>query len=209
MAITLGDLKAQILAITARDLATYGDFAQQGILTAIKYMETEHPYCLQKGGTVTVLANTNSIPLPADLNQLIYAEYNIGGVIYNTPIGFQQVSYPDLLGLFSTTTQTGNPSKYAIFSESMYIFPYTTNDIEYTLAYYYTDTFYPQTDNDTSVWFNDATIDCVRTKAIEWFYRFPLESPDLGDRYQMTFQDFLRNLRSKNNTKRYYNRLSI
>lgn len=209
MTITLGDLKTQIQAITARISSAYADFAQQAILSAIKYMETEHPYVLQKSGTVTVLKNTNSIPLPADLNQLIYAQYNIGGVIYNSPIGFSQCTYPQLLNLYSTTTQVGNPTQYAVFSNSLYIFPMSTSDVEYTLTYYYTDSSYPQTDSDTSVWFNDATLDCVRTKAIEWFYRFPLEAPQLADTYMLSFQDFLRNLRMKNNTKRYFNRLSI
>lgn len=206
---TLGSLKTQILAITARDLAGYGDFAQAGILSAIKYMETEHPYVLQKSGNVTVVADTNSISLPADFNQLIYVNYNIGGVLYNVPIGFQQVTYPEFLSLYATTTDTGNPSKYAMYNQSLYIYPYCSSDVEYTLTYYYTDAAYPEIDSDTSVWFNNATIDCVRTKAIEWFYRFPLESPQLADSYLITFQDFLRNLREKNNTKRYFNRLSI
>ncbi len=209
MTVTLGDLKNDILAITARDAAAYGDFAQQGILSAIKYMETEHPYCLEKGGAVTVLANTNSIPLPVDLNQLIYTQYDIGGVIRNEPLGFQQVSYTDLLSLFTTTTQSGNPRKYAVFNNSLYIYPYTTGDITFTLSYYYTDSAYPQIDSDTSVWFNNATLDCTRTKAIEWFYRFPLESPELGDTYRVTFEDFLRNLRMKNNSKQFNYRLSI
>lgn len=209
MTVTLGTLKNEILAITARDAASYGDFAQAGILSAIKYMETEHPYVLEKTGTVTVLANTQSIPLPADINQLIYAQYNIGGVIYNSSLGFQEVTYPSLLAMYSTTTQIGNPTVYAQYSESFQVYPMCANDITYTLTYYYTDAAYPQIDSDTSVWFNDATYDCVRTKAIEWFYRFPLESPQLGDSYLVTFNDFLRNLRMKNNTKRYFNRLSV
>lgn len=209
MTITLGDLKTQIQAITSRVSSDFADFAQLGILSAIKYMETEHPYVLQKSGTVTVLANTNSIPLPDDLNQLIYVQYNIGGVVYNVPVGFQGMTYPELLNLFSTTTQVGNPTAYAVFNESLYIFPFSTNDFTYTLSYYYTDATYPSSDSDTSVWFNDATLDCVRTKAIEWFYRFPLESPQLADTYLVTFNDYLRNLRMKSNTKRYNNRLSI
>jgi hypothetical protein len=209
MAVTLGTLKNEILAITARDDASYSSFAQSAVISAIKYMETEHPYVLQKGGAVTVLSGTNTIPLPNDLNQLIYAQYNIGGSIYNAPLGFQEVTYPDLLSLFSTTTESGNPTKCAVFNESLYLYPNTTSDIEFTLYYYYTDSSYPEIDSDTSVWFNDATFDCVRTKAIEWFYRFPLESPALADTYKMTFDDFLRNLRMKNNTKRFSNTLSI
>lgn len=209
MTITLGTFKAEVQAITARTSTEYADFAQAAILQAIKYMETEQPYSLQKTGNITLLANTASIPLPDDLNQLIYVQYNIGGVIYNTPIGFQEVTYPVLLSLFSTTTQTGNPSKFAIYNESLYVYPMCASDIEYTLTYYYTDAIYPQTDNNTSVWFGDVTLDCVRAKAIEWFYRYPLEAPELADSYRASFEDYLRNLRSKNNTKRYSNRLSI
>ncbi len=209
MAVTLGDLTNQILAITNRDAGNYAAFVQNSIITAIKFMEAEHPFSFQKTSTITVTSGLNAALLPADFSQLIYAEYTLDGSIYNQSRGFLNSTYSDLLSLYNSNNNVGIPRKYAIYSGNFYVYPYTNGDTNFNLTYYYTDTFPPQTANDTSVWFGANTIDCVRSKAIENFYRYALQSPDLADRYVTDFNSFLQNLRQANNSQIFNMQLSI
>lgn len=208
MTITLGTLKTQILNETQRDSSEFGSYVQSAILSSIKFMEAEHPYVFQKGGTLTISSGSNTASLPSDLNQLIYASYTVGPSIYNASVGFNAVNFSDLLSFFSSTSETGNPLKYSMFGGLFYVYPYTQSDITFTLYYYYTDSSYPQTDSDTSVWFDDHTVDCVRAKATEEFYRYTLQTPEKADQYLTSFATYLNNLRARN-VRQFNNQLSI
>lgn len=212
MAVTLGSVIATILTETNRDSATYGSMVQDSILTAIKYMEAEHPYVFEKVGTITITATNNSTALPSDLSQILNAYYtspSVTNVIFGSYQGFTQISYNDLISLFATVGQSGAPQKYALFANSFWIFPVTANDINITLSYYYKDMSYPAVSTDSSIWFGDFTIDCVIAKATEDFYRYALQTPDLADRYLISFKDFIQNLQSRTNQRQVLTQLSI
>lgn len=209
MTLTLGDVKNQILAETARDSANYGGFVQNSILSAIVFMETECPYIFEKTSTITISQGSNAANLPADFNQPVYVYYELDGSLYGTRQGFNSINYADLIRLFNSTNDVGNPSKYSFFSNQLYIYPYTQGDITFTLAYNYKDSSYPQVDADTSIWFSNQTLDCIKAKATELFYTYPLQTPEKGAAYAQSFEMFLQNLRNRNNLKRKTNLLSI
>lgn len=212
MAVTLGSVITTILTETNRDSATYGSMVQDSILTAIKYLEAEHPYVFEKVGTITITATNNSATLPTDLSQLLNAYYtsiNITNVVFGSYQGFTQISYNDLISLFATVGQSGAPENYALFAGSLWVFPNTSSDIQITLSYYYKDMAYPAVSTDTSIWFGDFTIDCIIAKATEDFYRYALQTPDLADRYMMSFKDFVQNLQSRTNQRQVLTQLSI
>ncbi len=209
MTVTLGDLTNEILAITNRDSANYTTFVQNSIVTAINYMQSEHPYAYEKISTITITDGNNAAILPADFSSLIYAEYSLDGTIYNSRTGFLNVSYPVLLSYYTSLNNVGIPTKYAIYGGSFYVYPYTNGDTTFTLSYYYTDTFTPAVPTDTSIWFGYLTLDCIRSKAIENFYRYALQTPDVAEAYATDFNRFLQNLRQSNNAQIYNMQLSI
>jgi hypothetical protein len=209
MALTFGDVTNLILAQTNRDAPTYGAFVQSAILSAITFMETECPYIFEKIAEVTITQGNNSVNLPPDWNQPVYVSYQLDGTIYGTLQGFLPSTYQDLIRIYNTTEDTGNPSKYAFFTGQLYVYPYTSGDITFTLSYYYTDASVPSNPTDSSVWFNPNTIDCVVAKATELFYTYPLQTPEIGQAYAASYASFLANLEARNNIQRQNNLISI
>lgn len=209
MVTTLGQLKTRILYETNKTSQDFEQGVQNAIVSAIIYMESEHPWLFTKTSTVTVGANTNATSLPDDLNQLISATFNLDGANYTERTGFVWVPYDELITYFGNTGDTGIPLKYSNFQELFYIYPITASDQDFTLIYHYKDEFYPNNDSDISIWFNDQTIDLVRTKALEIFYRDTLQSSEIADTYVPVYQDYVRNLQIKNNKRNVFNRLSI
>jgi hypothetical protein len=209
MALTFGALTNQILAETDRSAADYSSFVQTCILSAIVFMETECPYIFEKIAPVTITEGDNAVNLPNDFNQPVYVQYSLEGTLYGMFQGFLPLNYTDLIRLYNSSGDTGNPSNYAFFAGQLYVYPYTQGDIELSLSYYYKDATYPAVDSDTSIWFSPLTIDCVKAKATELFYTYPLQTPEKGAAYAASFSTFLQNLETRNNIKRQSNLLSI
>lgn len=209
MAATLGDLKTRILYETNKSGADFDYGVTNAIVTAIKYMEQLHPWVFSKTAIITILATTNAIDLPEDFNRLLDAKYSIGSCIYGSRQGFVSIPYDELFNLMTSTAQTGYPLKYAIYGQQFIVYPITSSDTPITINYNYKDSTYPAVNSDTSVWFNDQTIDAVRNKALEIFYRDTLESPEIANSYVPIFQDYSAVLKSKNNKRMVFNLLSI
>jgi hypothetical protein len=213
MAVTLGDLSTQILYETNKSGQEFNYGVTNAIITAIKYMEQKHPWVFSKTAIITIVATStavsNAVNLPADFNRLLDAKYAIGNCLYGTRQGFVSIPYDELNSLITNTAQTGYPLKYAIYGDQFYVYPFTNTNIDFTINYNYKDAIYPAVPSDTSVWFNDQTIDAVRNKALEVFYRDTLESPEIANSYVPIFQDYSDNLSRKNNKRSVYNLLSI
>lgn len=209
MAVTLGNLTDRILRETNMSGAEFTLGVKEAIVTAIKFMEMDFIWLFYKIGTITVLAGGNATSLPDDLAKLIDAKYPIGSVIYGADQGFVGIPYPDLNALFNNTTSSGYPLKYAVYGTQFYIYPYTDTDITFTLSYNYKDSFYPETDNDISIWFNDETVDAVRYKAKEVFYRDTLQSEIEAAPFRGAFKEWEQNMVIKNNNRQLINIISI
>lgn len=237
MAVTMGQLTAQILTDTNRDSQTldpnfgediplYPAAIQRAILTAIKYMESRFFWMFRTSATIEISQGTNFVDLPSDFNNLDFAQYNIGSVIYTRKTGFINVTFEDLFNYYNSANDCGIPRRYAIKSDiengqivnRFYIYPNVQaslpNPQAFTVWYYYKDAVYPTVDgslnNDTtSIWFNDATVDLVRMKAMERFYHDTLQAPDLAANYTQFVTQFENNLSMKNQNKQLYNMLSV
>lgn len=209
MAITLGNLKTRILYETNKSGDEFDYGVNNAIVTAIKYMEQIHPWVFSKSASLTILATTNAVNLPGDFNRLLDAKYFIGNCSYGSRAGFNSIPYDELFNLFSNTAESGYPTKYAIYGNQLYVYPVTNSDTPILINYNYKDEFYPETDSDSSVWFDDQTVDCVRNKALEIFYRDTLQSPEIANSYIPIFQDYSNTLIRKNNKRSVFNLLSI
>ncbi len=209
MAVTLGELKTRILFETDKSGSDFEYGVTNAIVTAIKYLEHKHPWVFNKTGVITISAGTNYANLPDDFSRLLDAKYSIGNCLYGARQGFTNVTYADLNSYMTTTAETGYPARYAIYGAQLYVTPNTANAIDVTISYNYKDSSYPSNDDDISVWFDDQTIDLVRNKALEIFYRDTLQTPELADTYLGIFQDYSNNLSKRNNTRLVQNVLSI
>lgn len=220
MAVTFGDLINQILEDTNRDPSTllngaasggdtYKTAVQRAIVTAIKYLESNPYFQFKQVAVITVADQNNNIALPADFQSLITVQFTIGNVQYGTRQGFTNITFEDLLSYYNNNAEQGTPKKYAIYNNTFYIYPLASGDTDFTIYYTQKDVFYPTNDNDTSIWFSDATVDMVRMKAMERFYHDTLQSPEIAATYSAALTDFLQNLMQKNNLRQNYNIMSI
>lgn len=218
MAVNFGQLIQQILDDTNRDASTllngsgtstYKTAVGRAIVTAIKYMESNLYWAFTKNAVVTIPDQADSVSLPADFSSLITIQYDVGNTLYSLQQGFSSVTFEDLISYYNNTAEQGLPRKYAIFNNTLYVYPLASGDTDFTVYYYEKDEFYPAVDEDTSIWFSDETVDLVRMKAMERFYHDTLQSPELASTYNNVASDFESNLMRKNNLRQNYNTLSI
>lgn len=218
MAVNFGQLIQQILDDTNRDASTllngsgtstYKTAVGRAIVTAIKYMESNLYWAFRKNAVITILDQENSVSLPADFSSMITVQFNIGTTLYSLRQGFVNQSFEDVLSYYNNSAEQGIPRKYAIFNNTLYIYPLASGDTDFTIYYYEKDEFYPAVDGDTSIWFSDETVDLVRMKAMERFYHDTLQSSEIANTYSLAVIDFEKNLMRKNNLRQNYNTLSI
>jgi hypothetical protein len=218
MATTLGSLAIQILNDTNRDAGaflnpgnpqTYQDAVQNAIVTAIKYLEYDYYWLFKKLNTITILQNSNVTALPVDFGMLINAGYSLNGGLYNQRQGFLPMPYDELTSLFWNTSSTGYPTKYSILANNFYVFPYCSANTVFNLTYYYKDVTYPVNPEDTSIWFNDLTVDLVRMIAMQRFYKDTLQTPEIADTYDKDIAMFQAGLMRQNNNRQVSNVMSI
>ncbi len=196
---TLGELQQRILYETNRDINTYGLGVNNAILSAIKYLEFNHPWLFQKQTSFTIPQYDNSAVLPSDFSSVIALNYIQGTQVYGLREGFQGITYAELSDYYNLTNQIGQPMKWALYNQNVYIYPKAQSDIVFNLIYNYKDATYPTNPTDTSIWFSYDTIDMCRYKALEIFYRDTLQAPEIAQRYYAAYADFQKNLITRNN----------
>lgn len=218
MAVNFGQLTQQILDDTNRDgstllngntTSTYTTAVQNAIVTAIKYAESSLYWAYKTSAQVTITKALNSISLPADFSSIITVQFNIGNSLYSLRQGFLNITFEDLISLYQNTAETGIPRQYALFNDTLYVYPTVGADTTFTIWYYQKDIFYPAVPSDISIWFGDETVDLIRMKAMERFYHDTLQSAELANTYSLSVLDFEQNLMRKNNQRQNYNILSI
>jgi hypothetical protein len=219
MAGTLGDLKTRILYETNKSGADFDFGVTNAIVTAIIYMEQNHPWMFVKQAFFTIDAGTNFFTFPDDFNELIDAKYAVVSPPFPAPLssyvyygvrqGFTAIPFDDLNSLFNNGAENGLPTKYATLGNLFYVYPLAASDTPVLITYRYKDAVYPEANNEVSIWFNDQTIDALRNKALEIFYRDTLQSPDLANSYIPIVEDYINTIKRKNSSKTVYNILSI
>jgi hypothetical protein len=171
------------------------------------------------GNAVVIAGSANIIPLPDDFSSVIAFNYIWGYQVFGLREGFQGVTYAELSDYYNLITQTGQPMKWAILNNNIYIYPSISlaqipnnppiNQPIFNLIYNYKDVVYPSAPNDVSIWFGNNTVDMCRYKALEVFYRDTLQSPEIGMQYASAFNDFQKNLITRNNYRSVSNLLTI
>lgn len=209
MAENFGQVKQWILYQTNKDGSDFDYGVSSAIQSAIIFMESNYNWLFQTTTQLTIAAGQNATNLPEDFAQLIDLQYYIGNVLYGSRSGFVQIPFIDLNALVNSTAESGYPQKYALFNDQVYVYPATSSSTNLLIHYQYKDEFYPTNNSDASIWFGDQTIDCIRFKALELFYRTTLQSPDVADKYFNTFTIFENALVAKNNNRSVNQLLSI
>lgn len=222
--VTFGELTARILTDTNRGgsdledpntgLPLYPAAIQRAILSAIYLVEPDWYWLFEAMVPLTVPQGDNSVALPANFNKLIRAQAVYNENFYGPRQRFLNVTFNELLSFFTNASQTGIPVNYALDLTNLYIYPYVPEDTVFNLYYYYKDTNYPVVDGQlgntgTSIWFGTDTVDMVRYKAMEMFYRDTLQAPDMAQAYMSAYMEQVANLARKNATRQSYNLLSF
>lgn len=206
---TLGTLTAEILFNTNRD-ESFAPAVKEALRTAIRYMESNYFWQFKKTADLIIQEGENNVGLPPDFCNMITARYLWNGSYYSIYQGFLNGNFPDVISTFANpTSQQGQPSRYALFGNTLYVNTYMSGDTPITIYYYYKDEFYPTTDFDTSIWFDDNVVDATKLKAMERFYHDTLQSFDNAQTYRDAFNDFMKSLMIKNNYRQTFNKLSI
>lgn len=212
MALTFGQMTAQILAETYRD-DSFGTQVQNAIVSAIKELETEELFLNQKFAALPVSDEQFIIPLPEDfISVLVMTIANSEGrSIYTSSDGFKESTFFDLITYRNTSYMSrGTPAMWALYENDVHIHPAPAIGGGYilNLFYYYRDGTYPSNPNDTSIWMDDFTQDVTRYTARGIFYRDSLQSPELAASDMQKAQDALSRLKIRNSQRENLNNLS-
>lgn len=207
MAVTLGQLTARILRETARDVS-FEQSVNDAIVTAIKELEREQYWLFETDTTLTLLENTNSVLLPPNFAEVSTLRLLYNGTYMTEVYGFTPVTNHEIFN-FTRQDITGVPYMWAIYNDSIYVYPWAYADYQLDLRYFYKDTNYPTEYQDNSIWLGDLTEDLTRYKALAIFYRDSLQAEEKAMFYEQKAADSVANMRIRNNQRRTINRLSI
>ncbi len=126
MALTFGQMTAQILQETYRDVSFTGQ-VENAIVSAIKELETEELFLNQKFVQLTVPELSNSVPLPEDFISVLVMTLldNNGVVIYSAANGFKETTMYELITynnqLAGTNNSCGLPGYWALYENNINI----------------------------------------------------------------------------------------
>ena len=215
MATTFGGMTDQILMETNRTgNPVFITEVQNAIVSAIKELETEELFLNQKFVISSVLPMTFSVPLPEDFISVLTMtlHYQNGNSVFTAANGFKETTMYELITYRNQhITQYGIPGYWALFENSIHLWPAPTTEAGgylLYLYYYFRDGTYPVLPTDTSIWFGDFTQDVTRYTARGIFYRDSLQSPELAASDMRKAQDALARLKIRNSQRENLNNLS-
>lgn len=207
MAVTLGQLTARILRETSRD-SSFEPAVNDAIVTAIKELEREQFWLFETNTQLLLLSGNNSVALPTDFAESIVVRLIVNDIYMTEDSGFTPVTNYEIFGLTRQYVQ-GVPYMWAIYGNSIYVYPWADADYVVDLFYFQKDSVYPVNYTDTSLWLGDLTADLTRYKALTTFYRDSLQAEEKALYYENKANDIITNLRIRNNQRQTINRLSI
>lgn len=141
-----GTMKARIGAETLRTDTTNLGYIGSEILTAISHYGHERSISNEEVTTLSTVASNSWVTLPTDFLDLDHLKITIGGSFYDLyPMPFTDIESAD------QNTHSGLPVRYALYDESIRLYP--TPDAVYTLTLAYTkDLTALSDDTDTNDW---------------------------------------------------------
>lgn len=191
-------LSNRILRESNRDSSQFQNDVVNSIVSAIIEIEDLKLWVNEKEIVLNTVPNQSYVLLPADFRSVQLLRLNIGGVYYTQTNGFEGIPYERMMNDYLSVDTIGQPSLYALYGNKIYFFPTPANVYELYLSYQYGDAVYPSNLTDTSVFFQPKTMDLVRLKALEIFYRDILQDDESSARSNMAFQNKLNTLYRQN-----------
>ncbi len=216
MALTFGQMTAQILQETYRDVS-FTQQVENAIVSAIKELETEELFLNQTFVEIAVPDEQFIIPLPENfISALTMTLLNgNGNVVYTAATGFKETTMYELITYrnryFGSNNNQGLPGFWALYENDIHIWPAPaigSDGFILHLFYYFRDGTYPNQPNDTSIWMDDFTQDVTRYTARGIFYRDSLQSPELAASDMQKAQDALARLKIRNSQRENLNNMS-
>lgn len=160
---TLGTVKANIATLLRRtDLDSEIAIA---VARAIQHYEREvFTFNETRSTSLTTTASTKTVTLPTDFVRADKLMITVNNAVYEvlpTPGGIGELE-----ALYFSSSNTGAPSRYAIYAGAFYFYPIP--DQAYTLTLDYVKRLTAlATDNDSNAWTADAE-DLIEARAMWW-----------------------------------------
>lgn len=197
MAVTFSELKTRIIKEagdnTTSGQAAYFELIGNAIVSAIKFYESSKLWFLEERDTLTLTSGLDYTALPDDFRAAIELRVKVNGSWRGYNQGFSAISYQELIDQNINTTNTGCPSKYAFFADSIYFDRVADQNYDIDISYIKGDVTYPESDSDISVWFDEGE-DLIRYKALEMFYRDSRDAEEKAAYYKQAASDTYINL---------------
>lgn len=159
---TLGTVKANISTLLRRtDLDSEIAIA---VARAIQHYEREtFIFNETRSTSLTTTANTKTVTLPTDfvrVDKLMITVNNAVYAVLPAPGGIGELET-----LYFSSSNTGPPSRYAIYATAFYFYPIP--DATYTLTLDYVKRLAALGDSDSNAWTTDAE-DLIEARAMWW-----------------------------------------
>lgn len=154
---TFGELKARLANDTRQDLilsdggAAGESTASVAVKEAINYHSKTRFTFNVKEATLTTVISDEKLALPSDF----IAPINLALIESSWQYNIKKVSYPQIQQLLNSSTMTGAPVYYAVFSGNFYFYPKPQEAYSITAGYIYN---LPElsSDSDENGWLTDG-----------------------------------------------------
>lgn len=160
---------------------------------AIQHYESEGFWFKETTGTFACVASQKAYTtssIPSDIAEIDYMEVRVSGNDYPiTQISYEEIESIDFSG------QTGIPSRYAYYKQSLYLYPIPNSTYTVTISYKKEYTAL-SADSDTNDWTTEAE-DLIEARALWWIYARILKDTEQANSYKGIEIDNLNNLRIK------------
>lgn len=183
MAVTLKQMRDRIRTEINKPSTAYESFIDDDIRSAIAFHSDAKYWFLEAVSGPTLANAASGFLLPSDFGMAIMLRASVSGQWISENNGFKQSTYQSLRNTYTSVTDTGSPAVWALFGNSVYVNQIANADYLMELSYYAKDAVPPIGDDDMSIWFDDGA-DLIRNRAMEFFYRDRLHTPDAADTYK-------------------------
>lgn len=202
-----------ILRETFRD-SSFSTDVQNAIVSAIKMLEFEQLWLFETSAQLSLVGDglTNSVNLPADFSSMASVRLLDDTTYYTQDSGFRGITSNEMQTIQRTTSQVGLPFCWALFENTIQVYPYPGDATTYILdiQYFRNDGgVYPSNPSDTSIWFGDLTQDLTRYLAKSIFYGDTLQDEANSGANYNKYTTVLGRLRTRNSQRQQTNTLSI
>lgn len=198
---TLSDVRERIaLSVRRNDTTVDYPMIDECIRSAIRMYQGKPMWFTRVVDTVTLTTGSSSVAMPSDYAGYPSFRILINGYYYSDGRGFDyHQNFDDFNSEFRSKLISTRPSACSVLDSTLYVDCLADNDYSIEVTYNKKDLTLPQSDGDTSVWFDDG-VDAIRTQALAMYKDEDLEY-EVSDKDWARAAYYLNELVKRNNQR--------